>query len=159
MCCIIAVPQSDRMRAKRLTIMHDTLQESAILQKTKELCQAILDEPSMQSVRQRIDAFLDDSETRAQYEAVVSRGQTLHEKQQASEPLSGEELSAFESQRESLLSNPVARGYLDAQEELHNVQQSVQKQISKTFELGRMPTEEDLSGGGGCCSGGGCSCH
>lgn len=139
--------------------MHDTLQDSAILQKTKELCQAILDEPSMQSVRKRIDAFLDDSSTREQYETVVSKGQALHEKQQNAEALNGEEVSQFESQREALLSNPVARGFLDAQEELHQIQQSVQKHISKTFELGRMPTEEDLNGEGGCCSGGGCSCH
>lgn len=138
--------------------MHDTLQDNAILQKTRELCQAILDEPSMQSVRQRIDAFLDDSTTREQYEAVVSKGQALHERQQNAEALSGEEISQFESQREALLNNPVARGFLDAQEELHHMQETVQKQISKTFELGRIPTEDDLSGGGGCC-GGGCSCH
>lgn len=142
--------------------MHDTLQDNAILQKTRELCQGILDEPSMQSIRARIDAFLDDATTRDQYQSVVDKGQALHEKQHNSEPMSGAEVSAFEAEREALLNNSIAKGYLDAQEELQDLQQTVQKHISKTFELGRMPTEEDLSSGGGCCGGGGgggCGCH
>jgi hypothetical protein len=40
--------------------------------------------------------------------------------------------------------NPVASGFLDAQEELHAIQNSIQKQITKTLELGRLPTAEDL---------------
>jgi hypothetical protein len=54
------------------------------------------------------------------------------------------------------LNNPVARGFLDAQEELQQVQQSVHKYIKKTLELGRMPAEEDLAEGS---CGHGCGCH
>jgi len=43
----------------------------------------------------------------------------------------------------------VAREFLDAQQELHEVQQSIQKYINKTIELGRLPTEDEL--GSGCC--------
>ena len=50
----------------------------------------------------------------------------------------------------------VARGFLDAQEELHTVQQSIQQYVSKTLELGRVPKEEDLNDGG---CGHGCGCH
>jgi len=67
-------------------------------------------------------------------------------------PLSGEEIGEFEKQREAVLSNPVARGFLDAQEALHHLQEKVQSQITKTLELGRLPTSEDLEGscGHGC---------
>jgi hypothetical protein len=58
-----------------------------------------------------------------------------------------------------LLRNPVARGFIDAQEELQQVQRSVHQYVSKTLELGRLPTEEELDGGG-CCgeNHGGCGC-
>lgn len=136
--------------------MQTTLEETSVIQKTKELCQAILDQPNMQSIRSRIDAFMGDEKTRAQYDGLMSKGQALQQKQQASMPLSGEEIEGFERDREALLNNPVARGFLDAQEELHQVQESVQKYVSKTLELGRLPAEEDLSEGS---CGHGCGCH
>jgi hypothetical protein len=71
-------------------------------------------------------------------------------------PLSGEEIAAFEQDRDALLKNQVAKDFLDAQEELHQVQHSIQQYVGKTLELGRMPTEEDLNGGG---CGQGCGCH
>jgi cell fate (sporulation/competence/biofilm development) regulator YlbF (YheA/YmcA/DUF963 family) len=107
-------------------------------------------------MRQRIDEFMGDEKARAAYEGVVNKGQELQQKQQTSQPLTGEEISDFEQQRDSLLQNPVARGFLDAQEEMQRVQQSIQKYVTKTLELGRLPSEEDLSDG--CCSHGGCGC-
>jgi cell fate (sporulation/competence/biofilm development) regulator YlbF (YheA/YmcA/DUF963 family) len=136
--------------------MQTTVEETQITQKTKELCQAILDEPGMRSIRQRIDAFMGDDQTRSAYDGLVAKGQALQQKQQMSLPLSNDEISDFEKTRDTLMTNPVARGFLDAQEELHNVQESIQQYVSKTFELGRIPTEEDM-GGGGC--GSGCGCH
>ena len=136
--------------------MPTTIEETPVVQKTKELCQAILDQPNMQSIRQRVDAFMADEKTRAQYDGLMSKGQALQQKQQMSMPLTGDEITEFENQRESLLKNPVARGFLDAQEELHQVQESIHQYVTKTLELGRMPTEEDLNGGG---CGHGCGCH
>ena len=129
--------------------MEATIEETVITRKTRELCQMILDEPSMQALRQRIDTFMADEETRAQYDGLIAKGQALQEKQQRSVALTGEEISDFEQQRDSLLNNPVARGFLDAQQELHQVQESIQKYVSKTIELGRLPSEEELSSG--CC--------
>ena len=136
--------------------MTTTIEETPVIQKTKELCQAILDQPNMQSIRKRVDAFMADEKTRAQYDGLMSKGQALQQKQQTSMPLTGDEITEFETQREALLNNPVARGFLDAQEELHEVQESIHQYVTKTLELGRMPTEEDLNGGG---CGHGCGCH
>jgi len=136
--------------------MPTTLDETAVMQKTKELCQTILDQPSMQSIRQRIDAFMADDDSRAQYDGLMEKGQALEQKQQLSMPLTGEEVADFEHHREALLQNPVARDFLDAQEELQQVQHSVQQYVNKTLELGRLPTEEELNSGG--CGHGGCGC-
>jgi len=107
-------------------IMQSAIDNTPVLEKTRELCQAILDQPAMQSVRQRIDAFMGNDHARAQYDGVVNRGQALQQKQQMALPLSGEEIADFEQHRDELMKNPVARGFLDAQEELHQVQHSIQ---------------------------------
>lgn len=133
-----------------------TTQASRITDKTRELCQAILDEPEMVSARQRIQTFVADEKARTQYEGLMAKGQALQQKQQRSQQLSGEEISAFEKERDALLSNPVARGFLEAQEEMHHVHHSINQFVSKTLELGRLPTEADLGEEGGC--GDGCGC-
>ena len=127
-----------------------------IEEKTQELCQAIITQPEMIAIRKRIDTFLADAGARTEYEALMSQGQTLQEKQQSGQMLEPAEISAFETKREALLKNPVTTGFLDAQEELHAMQSSIQKHISKTIELGRMPVAADLEEGS---CGHGCGCH
>lgn len=131
-----------------------TSTEDAIVQKTKDLCQAIIDLPQFQSIRGRIDSFMADEQAKTQYESVMEKGQALNQKQQFSMPISNEEIADFETHRETLIKNPVARGFIDAQEELHKIQSSVNQYVTKTMELGRVPQEEDF----GSC-GHGCGCH
>lgn len=130
--------------------------ETAVMDKTRELCEAILAQPDMGTHRQNLNAFLANDRAREQYESLMTKGQELQEKQQRALPLSGEEISAFEQQREALLNDPVARGFLDAQEAFHQIQDSVRKHVSKTLELGRLPTAEDFDEGS---CGHGCGCH
>jgi cell fate (sporulation/competence/biofilm development) regulator YlbF (YheA/YmcA/DUF963 family) len=137
--------------ARKLNFMATKIEE-----KTRELCQTIVEQPEMSSIRRRIDTFLADSGARGQYEAVMSKGNALHEKQHSGQPLDGVEVAEFEKHRDELLKNPVARAFLDAQEELHGMQHSIQKVVSKTFELGRVPTATDLEEGS---CGHGCGCH
>src|SRR6266581_8126629 len=114
--------------------MQTTIEETPVVQKTRELCQTILDQPNMQSIRRRIDTFMADEKTRGQYDGLVNKGQVLQQKQQLSTPLTGEEIADFEQHRDTVLMNPVARDFLDAQEELHQVQQSIQQYVNKTLE-------------------------
>lgn len=138
--------------------METMTETSPVMQKTKELCQTILDQPNMQSIRQRINAFMTDDKTRSDYDSLVNKGQTLQEKQQSAQPLSHEEIADFEKHRDALMNNPTARGFLDAQEELHDVQQSIHHYVTKTLELGRIPTEEELNSHCGNHGHGSCGC-
>lgn len=124
-----------------------------IEEKTKELCNAIIAETA--PIRKNIDTFLADTNAKNQYEAVMSKGQALQEKQHGGETLTSAEIADFEKHRDELLKNSVARSFLDAQEELHELQHVIQKQIKKTLELGRIPTEADLEES----CGHGCGCH
>ncbi len=112
--------------------------------KTNELCEAILEQIQQGGIRQRIDSFLSDSTARGQYESLMNRGQALQEKQHHGKTLDPSEISAFEKDRDALLKNPVASGFLDAQEEMHDLQHSIQKIVAKTIELGRLPSADDL---------------
>jgi cell fate (sporulation/competence/biofilm development) regulator YlbF (YheA/YmcA/DUF963 family) len=131
-------------------------EENTITRKAKELCQAIVAQPEMISIRKRIDTFLSDAGAQRQYEIVASKGHALHDKQHGGQPLESAEISDFEKHRDTLLQNPVARGFLDAREELHEIQHSIQKYVSKTLELGRVPSEADFDEGS---CGDGCCCH
>ena len=136
--------------------MQTQTEENVITQKTRELCQAILDQPDVRSMRQRVAAFEADDKTRGQYDVLISKGQTLQQKQQSGQPLDGTEIKDFEQLRDSFVNNPVARGFLDAQEDMQKLQQSVVQYVTKTFELGRVPEESDMESGS---CGSGCGCH
>jgi len=127
-----------------------------IEEKTRELCETIVAQPEWASIRNRIEAFLSDTGARGHYDNVNRKGQALHDKQHGGQALNGDEIADFEKHRDELLKNPVARGFLDAQDELHEIQHSVQKYVSKTLQLGRVPTEGELAEGG---CGHGCGCQ
>ena len=139
----------------RIEIMLTTI-ENEVIQKTRELCQAILDQPEFQAMRARIDTFLADEQAKTQYQTVVEKGELLNQKQQMGAPLTAEEIADFETHREALVGNPVARGFIDAQGEMHKMQESVTQYVTKTLELGRVPNEEDFDSGS---CGHGCGCH
>src|ERR1041385_5171718 len=96
-----------------------------------------------------------DEAARNQYQLVVEKGDALQQKQQFGAPLDNAEILEFERNREILLNNAVARDFLDAQQQMHQIQESVMHYVSKTFELGRVRGAEDFPSGG-CGSGCGC---
>jgi cell fate (sporulation/competence/biofilm development) regulator YlbF (YheA/YmcA/DUF963 family) len=145
--------QSGRM----FIVMQTTSQiENAVQQKTLELCEAIVQQPEFQNIRQRVDSFMADPKSQQQYQSLTEKGRSLHEKQHQGLPLDGSEVAAFESERDALFGNPIAKAFIDAQEEMHEMQEGVHKLVTKTFELGRIPTDEDLQEGS---CGHGCGCH
>ncbi len=137
--------------------MTTTIQENSVTQKTRELCQAILDSSEFQAMRKDIETFIANDAVRGEYDNLVAKGQELQQKQQSGVPLLAAEIEAFEQTREKFVSNPVAQGFLDAQEGMEDMKKTVKQYVSKTFELGRVPEENEISSGGGC--GSGCGCH
>ena len=127
--------------------MQSTTEATVILSKTRELCETIVGQPEFRSIRLRIEAFLGNTEAQTRYQSVVEKGDALQQKQQFGMPLDGNEIASFEKERELLLSDPVAREFLDAQQEMHKIQESVMQYVGKTFELGRVPSAEDFPAG------------
>jgi cell fate (sporulation/competence/biofilm development) regulator YlbF (YheA/YmcA/DUF963 family) len=131
-------------------------EEDPVLAKTRELCQFILEHPPMAEARKQIDAFMQDDQARQEYQSLVSKHQALQQKQQMAMELSDEEVADFEAQREKVVANPTARGFLDAQESMNAIRHSVTKVVSMALENGKVPTDEDLQA---ASCGHGCNCH
>ncbi len=129
-------------------------QSVAVIQKTVELCQTILDQPQFLELRRQVEAFLADDGAQTQYRELSEQGASLQQKHQMGVIPADDEISAFETKREAFLRNPVARGFLEAQQTMHDVRETVNRYVARTFELGRVPQQEDFDacacGSGGC---------
>lgn len=136
-----------------MSIMDAELETGAVLEKTVELCEVLASHPAFVALRHDIDAFMQNEEAMRLYRDLAEKSQQLTFKQSTGAGLTQDEIASFEQQRQTLLGNEVARGFVEAQEQLHRVQQTVSRYINKTIELGRVPGPEDF----GTC-GHGCSC-
>ncbi len=137
------------------TIAKDIAQESGIIQKTQELCQTVAEQSDFLAVKQKIDAFMGDEYLKFQYGQINELGNLLQMKQSHGIDLKEEEIAQFETLRGEFLKNPVAQGFLDAQQQMQKLHQMVDRYLDKTFELGRRPEHDDVNDG----SCGGCGCH
>src|SRR4051812_17593426 len=138
--------------------MSTVAQESSVAQKTRELCESILQDPGYLGLRRKIDTFLADDGAKKLYRDLAEKGEYLQHKQQQGSRLSPEEITDYEKDRDAVVANPIAAGFIEAQQNLHQVQETVNQYLSKTLELGRVPTEEEMSSGGDCCGDHGCGC-
>lgn len=134
-------------------------EDSAVIVKTKELCAQIASDPSFLKLQADVERFLADDSARLQYQSVHERGEELHHKQHAGVELGASEIREFESARDALFENEIARDFLSAQRELETLQKQIGKYVGGTIELGRVPTSDELAEkSGGCCGGGGGCC-
>lgn len=134
-------------------------EDSAVIAKTRELCAHIASDPVFLKLQENVERFLNDDAARLQYQSVHERGEELHQKQHAGIQLGAAEIREFESAREALFDNEIAREFFVAREQLEKLQKQIGKYVGMTLELGRVPTADELSdSGSGCCGGGGGGC-
>ena len=130
--------------------------QALIEQKTQELCAAIVEYPGFAEIFQKMDAFMNDEMAKFEFQMVNDRAQLLQQKQSSGLPITPEEMSDFEALRDSVLSKPVASGFLAAQDEIQVLQKLFYPMLAKTFEVGRVPVPDDFLND--CCNQG-CGTH
>jgi len=130
-------------------------EDSPVLEKTRELCEVILAQPEFGTVRGQLDAFMADEEVQTAYRDLSELGASLQEKHRHGVAPEASEIEGFEQRRESFLQSPTARGFLEAQQTMQQVRDTVTRYVTRTFELGRMPAPEDFQS---CACGSGCGC-
>jgi cell fate (sporulation/competence/biofilm development) regulator YlbF (YheA/YmcA/DUF963 family) len=129
---------------------------SIIVEKTRSLCQTILDSPEFQPIRQSIHAFVSHDQAQKLYKQLSEKRDRLQKKQEEGVNLTDAELSDFEKDRKAFLDNPVAMGFIQAQEEMHNIKKLVTQYVSRTMETGSVPSPDEIQTGS---CGSGCGCH
>lgn len=136
--------------------------DSAVMEKTRELCAAMVSDDEFVRLQKDVAVFFADDSARANFQKIQEWGEELSRKQGAGLQLSESEVKDFETAREELFKNEVATNFLNAQQGLQALQSAIGKSVGMTLELGRVPTAEDLAvQEGGCCGGGGgggCGC-
>lgn len=142
--------------------------ENVIQQKTLELCQLITAQPEFEGIRKSVQAFMADMNAQNLYQSLSEKGMKLHQKQHDGFELDPTEVAIFDKEREVFFGNPIAKSFVEAQERMQEIQETVNQHIMKTFELGRVPTARDFEheccgGHDGHCNhehgGEGCTCH
>jgi cell fate (sporulation/competence/biofilm development) regulator YlbF (YheA/YmcA/DUF963 family) len=134
--------------------MESNLDNAAVLDKTLELCHTIVSQPDFVALRRNVEAFMSDEEAKQLYQTASEKSEKLQHIQRNGGGVSNEDLSEFQQHREALLQNDTARRFLEAQEQMHQLHQTVTRYVMKTMELGRVPNAEDFES-----CGAGCSCH
>jgi cell fate (sporulation/competence/biofilm development) regulator YlbF (YheA/YmcA/DUF963 family) len=129
---------------------------SAILDKTRELCTLILQSGEYQENVSKIETFFKNEDAQASYKEFAALGETLHQKQQAG-LLSDEDVAGYDEKLKALKADPVTGEFMEAEQTLNGIVAQISKTVGKTLELGRLPEPEDMEEGG-CCGGGGCGC-
>lgn len=135
-------------------------EETPVMQKTRELCQTILEQPGYQELKQSVVTFLADPAAREQYDKLCDMQDALHAKSHAGEEVTSEDMAGFEQLEEAFMGNPLARDFIRAQQQMQQIEKSIGDYVRKTFELGRLPEDDDFESAGGCgsgsCGSGGC---
>jgi cell fate (sporulation/competence/biofilm development) regulator YlbF (YheA/YmcA/DUF963 family) len=127
---------------------------SVILERTRDLCSAILDWPEYKEQVTHIEAFLADEDAKTEYRAFAQLGEEMHQKQHAGS-LTDDDIKNYEANKGALEEKPLIGKFLAAQDSLNDIHRTVSQHVAKTLELGRMPEPEDFQSGG-CCGGGSC---
>ena len=126
----------------------------AVIDKTRELCQTIIDDPAFKKLWIKVEDFVSNESAKTQYEALLMKQNQLHQRQHQGIKLTKEDIQDFELERDKLYGNPVAMEFIVTQQKLELLQKTINQYVNLTLELGRIPTEQDILS----VSGSGCSC-
>ncbi len=129
----------------------------AIEAKLSDLCTAIASNPDVLSARERAEAFLADENAVGLYREVIMMGRSLEQREREGAEIMPAEVLSYEELQGKADAHDGIRAFSEAQQVLQGVANLVNGFVSKTLEKGRVPSTEEVFGGGGC--GEGCGCH
>ena len=145
------------MLTEPFPIMENSIKLKVIAEQTDVLCQTIVSQPGFKELHEKIEAFVNDEKLKYEYGLLNDRGGLLQQKQEYGVEIKPEEFEEFEKMREEFMANPVATSFLEAQEEVQDIQNRIHQHLAKTFELGRKPDQGDFDF---CSDGfGNCGCE
>ena len=129
----------------------------AIEAKLNDLCAAIAANPEVMAAREKAEAFLSDEAAVELYREVITLGRSLEQRDRGGIAIPDADVQTFEVLQMRVDAHDGIRAFQEAQEVLQGIGNMVNGFVTKTLEKGKVPTAEEVFGGGGC--GEGCGCH
>jgi cell fate (sporulation/competence/biofilm development) regulator YlbF (YheA/YmcA/DUF963 family) len=123
-------------------------------EKIRELCHAITEHVNFKEMCTDIEGFMSDEKAKFEYQMLNEMGSILQQKQAMGGEVTEEEAGRFEALRDSFTGNESAMRFMATQEKVQKMQDHILRHVQKTFELGRVPTEDEMNDGM-CCD---CTC-
>lgn len=125
----------------------------------QDLCEAIVADEEVRNARDQAEAFLADEDAVTLYREMATMGRALHRKSHDGEEPTAIEQRQFEDLQNRCDAHPAIVAFIEAQQILQGIAETVNGYVTKTLEKGHVPSEEEVWGksGGGC--GEGCGCH
>ena len=144
-------------QASEATEPQTCLDLKPIAEGTNQLCETIVSQQGFPELYKKIDAFINDEKLKYEYGVLNDRGALLQQMQDNGMEIKENEIVEFEKLREEFMNNTVATDFLEAQEEVQQLQDKIHQVIAKSFEIGRVPQPEDFDF---CSDGfGNCGCE
>lgn len=133
------------------------LQTITIEAQLEALCETIANDPEIRAAREQAEQFLADEQAVALYRDLMTLGSDLQSRHRSGQEVADADIEKFESLRSRADQHDGIQSFQKAQDTLQNIANMVNGFVTKTLEKGRVPTQEEVSGSGGC--GAGCGCH
>ena len=124
--------------------------------KTRELCQFILEDPAFAAAFGSIDAFQEDKEAQGLYKSWQEKAAELHHMHHEGKEPSQSDVVEMERLKQTVMDNSVAADFVEAEDSVNDIFGTVMKLVQKTLQNGQIPTEDEMNE---CCSSGGCGCN
>jgi cell fate (sporulation/competence/biofilm development) regulator YlbF (YheA/YmcA/DUF963 family) len=125
-------------------------------EKTRELCNFLLEDGGYAAAQGKINAFEEDKEAQELYRNWQRKGSELqHMHQEGREP-GEEDIAEMERLKGLVMDHSIGSDFIEAEETLNSMFGTVMKMVQKTLQDGAVPSDEDLDE---CCGNGGCGCN
>jgi cell fate (sporulation/competence/biofilm development) regulator YlbF (YheA/YmcA/DUF963 family) len=129
---------------------------TSIEESLETLCAAIVADEEVRTAREQAEAFLADEAAVGLYREMMTLGNRLHDLHHSGGEVDDAEVEKFEGLRSRVDGHKGIQAFQEAQQVLQGVANLVNGFVTKTLERGRVPTAEEVNGGG---CGSGCGCH
>jgi cell fate (sporulation/competence/biofilm development) regulator YlbF (YheA/YmcA/DUF963 family) len=130
---------------------------AAIEERLQALCATIAADADVQAAREQAESFLTDEAGVTLLRNLMTMSRDINGRQHHGEEVSDEEVQQLVELKAEADGHAGIRSFHEAQDVLQTIVDSVNGFVTKTVERGRVPTHDEVFGGGSC--GAGCGCH
>lgn len=115
-----------------------------LLQAVTALANVLAQDKTILVAKERIGVFFQNPDSTKLFEEVNAYGEELRQKHLAGMPPTEEEIAKFDTLRGAVISDDVAREFLESRTEIDTIMQTLSQYLGMSIDLGRAPTPEEV---------------